>query len=227
VAPALKAAADVLRSGGSLLIFPEGTRSPDGTLGPLKSGAAYLAWHLGRPDNPVAITGARAVQPRGRWLPAFFGGAKVDHALGEPLERAPFPRSRRSTRPSAWPCFREAMGRATQKGVDKGKRPSHYLTPKNGGKSMFQIRWAKQGLILFTVFLFLSVLAIDAWARVGGGRSFGSRGSRTYTMPRSTPAPHHEPLSSKPAVRHPGPAPPSPFGAAGSCAAWPAGSWAA
>ncbi len=54
---------------------------------------------------------------------------------------------------------------------------------------MFHNPWARRGLILFTVFFLLSILAIDAWARIGGGRSFGSRGSRTYTIPRSTPAP--------------------------------------
>lgn len=50
-------------------------------------------------------------------------------------------------------------------------------------------RWASRALIIFTIFFTLSILAIDAWARVGGSRSFGSRGSRTYSMPRSTPAP--------------------------------------
>lgn len=54
---------------------------------------------------------------------------------------------------------------------------------------MFHNRWALSGLVLFTVFFFLSILEIDAWARAGGGRSSGSRGSRSYTPPRSTPAP--------------------------------------
>jgi predicted lipid-binding transport protein (Tim44 family) len=54
---------------------------------------------------------------------------------------------------------------------------------------MLANRWARSGLVLFALFFLLSVLEIDAWARVGGGGSFGSRGSRTYTAPRSTPAP--------------------------------------
>ncbi len=56
---------------------------------------------------------------------------------------------------------------------------------------MFEHKWAKRGLILFT-FFFLSVfvLEIDAFARVGGSRSFGSRGSRSYSAPRTaTPSP--------------------------------------
>lgn len=51
---------------------------------------------------------------------------------------------------------------------------------------MFERKWAKRGLILFTFFfLFVFVLEIDAFARVGGGRSSGSRGSRTYSAPRT------------------------------------------
>lgn len=54
---------------------------------------------------------------------------------------------------------------------------------------MLKNRWALSGLVLFTLFFLLSVLEIDAWARAGRGGSFGSRGSRSYTTPRSTPAP--------------------------------------
>lgn len=54
---------------------------------------------------------------------------------------------------------------------------------------MFKKWWALSSLIVFTLFFLLSVLEIDAWARVGGGRSMGSRGSRSYAPPRSTPAP--------------------------------------
>jgi len=54
---------------------------------------------------------------------------------------------------------------------------------------MLANRCARSGFVLFSLFFLLSVLEIDAWARVGGGRSFGSRGSRSYTAPRSTPAP--------------------------------------
>ncbi|MHB9099826.1 MAG: Tim44 domain-containing protein [Syntrophales bacterium] len=54
---------------------------------------------------------------------------------------------------------------------------------------MFDNRWALSGLIIFTLFFLLSVMEIDAWARVGGGRSFGSRGARSYTPPRSFSGP--------------------------------------
>lgn len=53
---------------------------------------------------------------------------------------------------------------------------------------MFADRLARTGLIIFAVFFLLTVLELDAWARVGGGRSFGSRGSRSFSVPRSSPS---------------------------------------
>ena len=54
---------------------------------------------------------------------------------------------------------------------------------------MVNNRWALSSLVVFTLFFLVSVLEIDAWARAGGGGSMGSRGSRSYSAPRSTPAP--------------------------------------
>ncbi len=81
---------------------------------------------------------------------------------------------------------------------------------------MFNNRWALSGLIIFTLFFFLSILEIDAWARIGGGRSMGSRGSRSYSPPRSTPAP--APASPSRDTRQfntPSAPAPSPFGGGG------------
>lgn len=55
---------------------------------------------------------------------------------------------------------------------------------------MFVHRMARIGLIIFSIFFLLTALEFDAWARVGGGRSFGSRGSRSYSTPRSNPSPY-------------------------------------
>jgi predicted lipid-binding transport protein (Tim44 family) len=81
---------------------------------------------------------------------------------------------------------------------------------------MFNNRWALSGLVVFTVFFFLSILEIDAWARAGGGRSMGSRGSRSYTPPRSTPAPTPvSPSQSSRQIGAPSAPAPSPFGGGG------------
>jgi predicted lipid-binding transport protein (Tim44 family) len=54
--------------------------------------------------------------------------------------------------------------------------------------NMFSSRWVKYGLVVFGLFFFLTyVLEIDVYARVGGGMSSGSRGSRSYSAPSSTP----------------------------------------
>mgnify|MGYP000866761491 CR=1 FL=1 len=51
--------------GASVLFFPEGTRSPDGTLGPFKRGAFRMAIDLGLPVLPMTIIGTRAILPPG------------------------------------------------------------------------------------------------------------------------------------------------------------------
>lgn len=76
-------------------------------------------------------------------------------------------------------------------------------------------RWARGGLILFSLFFLLTVLSIDAWARVGGGKSFGSTGSRSFSAPRTTPAPAPAaPMQGSKQYSAPAPAS-SPFGGGG------------
>jgi hypothetical protein len=51
---------------------------------------------------------------------------------------------------------------------------------------MLSRTWAKNALTIFSLFVLLFyVLEIDAFARAGGGRSSGSRGSRSYSSPAS------------------------------------------
>jgi 1-acyl-sn-glycerol-3-phosphate acyltransferase len=55
-----------LRSGLSVMIFPEGTRHPQ-QLGPFKNGAFRLAVQLGVPILPVALTGTHQCLTTGPW----------------------------------------------------------------------------------------------------------------------------------------------------------------
>ena len=57
--------ADLLAEGWSMLIFPEGGRSPDGWGQPHRAGAAWLATRTGRPIVPVHIEGTRRILPKG------------------------------------------------------------------------------------------------------------------------------------------------------------------
>ena len=54
--------------GYSFLIFPEGTRSLDGRLGPFRRGGFFLAIESGAPIVPVTICGTRALMPKRQWF---------------------------------------------------------------------------------------------------------------------------------------------------------------
>lgn len=81
-AGALRAALRVLKGGGALLVFPEGTRGAEGRLGPAKPGAGMLAVVGGAPVIPVYIGGSGRAWPRGRRLPR---PARVTVTFGPPL----------------------------------------------------------------------------------------------------------------------------------------------
>lgn len=54
----LDEAAQKIREGKSVMTFPEGTRSKDGTVKPFKQGMFYLAIHSGVPIIPISIIGS-------------------------------------------------------------------------------------------------------------------------------------------------------------------------
>ena len=56
----LDAAAEKIRAGSSVLLFPEGHRSRDGKLLPLRPGSFYLAIQSGVPIVPITLNGTRA-----------------------------------------------------------------------------------------------------------------------------------------------------------------------
>jgi 1-acyl-sn-glycerol-3-phosphate acyltransferase len=58
-----------LKAGGIVALFPEGTRSPDGELGPLKPGIAVLASRLGAPVVPAGLAGLYESWPRSHLVP--------------------------------------------------------------------------------------------------------------------------------------------------------------
>jgi 1-acyl-sn-glycerol-3-phosphate acyltransferase len=56
------------RSGASLIVFPEGSRTMDGSVQRFKGGIFLLAIENGLPVVPVSIAGSRAVMPKGRFM---------------------------------------------------------------------------------------------------------------------------------------------------------------
>lgn len=63
-AKALEQLAEWLARGVSVTLFPEGTRSADGSIGRFKLGAFNLAIEAQRPVVPVVIAGARELLPK-------------------------------------------------------------------------------------------------------------------------------------------------------------------
>jgi 1-acyl-sn-glycerol-3-phosphate acyltransferase len=87
------AAGPALRAGRTVVIYPEGTRSTDGTISEFRSGAVRLAREFGVPIVPVAIMGTADVLPKdGSFSTAPMGvrlGAPVDpHTTSAPQLRA-------------------------------------------------------------------------------------------------------------------------------------------
>ncbi len=64
-ARSINSAAEKIRQGASVVVFPEGTRSEDGRLQPFKRGAFLLALKSGCPVVPVAIKGTNEIVPKG------------------------------------------------------------------------------------------------------------------------------------------------------------------
>jgi long-chain acyl-CoA synthetase len=74
-----------LAAGRSVLMFPEGTRSPDGAIHDFKSGAGYLALRSGCDVLPVLIRGTRDVLGKGTLIPRR---RPVEVRIGKVIESA-------------------------------------------------------------------------------------------------------------------------------------------
>ncbi len=78
-------AAEKVKKGMSVMIFPEGTRSPDGNLQPFKKGLFLIALKSQAPILPIAIRGTAKILQKGDWRshPGI-----VDLIISPPIETA-------------------------------------------------------------------------------------------------------------------------------------------
>src|SRR5262245_1071348 len=120
---AYRASLRILRAGEALMIFPEGGRSPDGRLQPLKPGAARLALKTGATILPVAVLGGHEVWgpqlslPRPRKVVVEFLRAFVPPAVEE-RDRAAFENAATEVTGRIRAALDEALARH-----DTGRKP--------------------------------------------------------------------------------------------------------
>jgi 1-acyl-sn-glycerol-3-phosphate acyltransferase len=120
----------LIGDGGSLLVFPEGTRSRDGRVGRLRSGAALLAAKHQLPVVPIYVSGTREAMPRGhRWMVFKAGHPGPRHALeirfGKPI--APRPGERPGEVMERVRLFFAGCGAETER--DPDAEPAHPRQP--------------------------------------------------------------------------------------------------
>jgi len=71
----------------SIVIFPEGTRSIDGNIGPFKKGGFHLAIQAKAKIIPMGIWGTINVLPKGSWL---VKPGKVVISIGKPIDASKY-----------------------------------------------------------------------------------------------------------------------------------------
>jgi 1-acyl-sn-glycerol-3-phosphate acyltransferase len=82
-------------TGGGLILYPEGTRSPDGEMQEFKSGAGLFCSELGVPLVPAYVKGTHRVLPKGQSVPR---PGHVTVRFGHPLTWTARPSSREGIR---------------------------------------------------------------------------------------------------------------------------------
>lgn len=75
----MDAAAALIREGRSVVVFPEGTRTQDGSLLPFKQGGFLLAGKAGVPIVPITINGSMRINPKSR-LELYPGTIRIRFA---------------------------------------------------------------------------------------------------------------------------------------------------
>jgi 1-acyl-sn-glycerol-3-phosphate acyltransferase len=65
---AVEKGVQALRAGKSFLVYPEGTRSPDGRLQSFKKGVFVMALKAGAPIVPISVSGSNKIMPKGKFV---------------------------------------------------------------------------------------------------------------------------------------------------------------
>ncbi|MGH9733827.1 MAG: lysophospholipid acyltransferase family protein [Candidatus Acidiferrales bacterium] len=103
-----------LKQGMSFAIYPEGTRSPNGRLQPLKKGAFTMAIGAGVPIVPVSIVGAQKIMQKGSWK---VSGGDITVRFGKPVNGAEYT-------PELRDALRDRIEELIAAGLPEEQRPS-------------------------------------------------------------------------------------------------------
>jgi 1-acyl-sn-glycerol-3-phosphate acyltransferase len=80
----LEAAKEKIKSGASVVFFPEGTRSPDGQIHEFKKGGFVMALGTGTPIVPITINGSRYALPKN--MPLLMKPGHIEIIIHDPVE---------------------------------------------------------------------------------------------------------------------------------------------
>lgn len=83
----MNAVAEKIKHGTSILIFPEGTRSKDGRLLPLKKGGFHLALKSGCKIVPIGISNSHRIVPKGSLK---INRGSIHLRVGRPISTSPY-----------------------------------------------------------------------------------------------------------------------------------------
>ena len=134
---ALEVAADVLRRGDALGIYPEGTRSRDGLLHRGHTGVAQVALMSGAPIVPVGLVGTEQIQPVGARVPRPFRRATV--RFGAPLDPAAYGGSPRRRRQMLTDDLMESIRRLSGQPVSDDFSSDEPPLVRGGNESVYQV----------------------------------------------------------------------------------------
>jgi 1-acyl-sn-glycerol-3-phosphate acyltransferase len=65
---AVEKGVQALKAGKPFLVYPEGTRSPDGRLQRFKKGVFVMAIKAGAPIVPISVSGSNKIMPKGKFV---------------------------------------------------------------------------------------------------------------------------------------------------------------
>jgi 1-acyl-sn-glycerol-3-phosphate acyltransferase len=123
---ALRAAAEVLEAHELFAVYPEGTRSQDGSLQEGHNGVGHLSVTTGASVIPAGIVGTDRIQPKGARVPRPFRRATV--RFGSPIDPHRYDGSRRECRRRITSDVMSAIGELSGQGRPARPAPTHALT---------------------------------------------------------------------------------------------------